>query len=144
MEPGSQKPLLLLVDDEEGMRTGLAAWLAPDYEVLTAEDGNKARDLLRHLDRVPDVLLVDVWMPGLDGIEMVRRIRANVAWSRMPVIFLTGQTAVRTMIDGIASGARSYLMKPVDLDRLDRTLRGAVLQRRPAARASVGAHARIK
>jgi DNA-binding response OmpR family regulator len=144
MDPGSQKPLLLLVDDEAGLRTGLAAWLSPDYEVLTAEDGNKALDLLRHLDRVPDVLLVDVWMPGLDGIEMVRRIRTNLAWKCIPAIFLTGQTAVRTMIDGIASGARAYLMKPVDLDLLDRKLRDAVLQRRAAARASVAAHARIK
>jgi DNA-binding response OmpR family regulator len=142
MEPGSKKPLLLLVDDEEGLRTGLALWLAPDYDVLTAEDGNKALDLLTHLDQVPDVLLVDVWMPGLDGIETVRRIRGNVAWRRIPVIFLTGQTAVRTMIDGITSGARSYLVKPVDLDLLDRKLRGAVLQRRAAA--SDGMRARTK
>jgi DNA-binding response OmpR family regulator len=102
----------------------------------------KALDLLTHLDQVPDVLLVDVWMPGLDGIETVRRIRGNVAWRRIPVIFLTGQTAVRTMIDGITSGARSYLVKPVDLDLLDRKLRGAVLQRRAAA--SDGMRARTK
>jgi DNA-binding response OmpR family regulator len=104
--------------------------LAQDYEVLTAENGFKALELLTNLDRVPDVLLVDVWMPGLDGIELVRQIRTNPAWKRMPVIFLTGQTSVRTMVDGIASGARSYLVKPVDLDLLDRKLRGAVLARR--------------
>jgi DNA-binding response OmpR family regulator len=144
MEPGFRKPLLLLVDDEEGLRTGLATWLAQDYEVLTAESGNKALDLLTQLDEVPDVLLVDVWMPGLDGIQMVRQIRTNAAWKRIPVIFLTGQTAVRSMIDGIASGARSYLVKPVDLDLLNRKLRDAVLARRPAAGASVDEHARIK
>src|SRR5580658_4688318 len=108
MKPNSHKPLVLLVDDEEGIRDGLSTWLAQDYEVITAGNGLEALELLTHLERMPDVVVADVWMPCLDGINMVRQLRERPAGRHVPVIFLTGQTSVRSMIDGIASGARAY------------------------------------
>jgi CheY-like chemotaxis protein len=126
MKPNSHKPLVLLVDDEEGIRDGLSTWLAQDYEVITAGNGLEALELLTHLERMPDVVVADVWMPCLDGINMVRQLRERPAGRHVPVIFLTGQTSVRSMIDGIASGARAYLTKPVDLDKLERKLRSAI------------------
>jgi len=71
-------------------------------------------------------------MPRLDGVSMVRAMKATESLRRVPVIFLTGQTSLSSVVAGIAAGARAYLPKPIDLDVLDRKLRSA-LRLPPAA-----------
>lgn len=77
----------------------------------------------------PDVILTDVWMPRLDGVAMVGRLKEIAGLRRVPVIFLTGQTSVESVVAGIAAGARAYLPKPVELDTLDCKLRSALISR---------------
>jgi DNA-binding response OmpR family regulator len=118
------RPRILVVEDEDGTRNALAGWLVHEYDVVVARDGCEGLDVASA--QRPDIVLTDVWMPRLDGIEMVKQMKGIDSLRRVPVIFLTGQTSPRSMIDGIAAGARAYLPKPIDLDVLDRKLRSAL------------------
>ncbi len=133
-DPTAPSPVLrrclLVVDDEDGTRTALARWFSRDYEVLTARDGAEALEIASLHNPPPDVIVSDVWMPRLDGVSMVKCLKQNDLLHDVPVIFLTGQTSPRSMIAGIAAGARAYLCKPVDLDALDRKVRSALAARR--------------
>jgi DNA-binding response OmpR family regulator len=134
MAPSSRRarPCILVVDDEDGTRTALALWLSHDYEVVTAADGAAGFETASRLDPPPDVILSDVWMPGVDGLSMLKSIKQHDILRRVPVIFLTGQTSAKSAAAGIAAGARAYLAKPIDLDVLDRKIRGALRGSQPA------------
>ncbi len=101
---------ILVVDDDEDMREAVGLLLAPQYELRYAIDGidgyNRAHELPR-----PDLIIADVSMPRLDGIGMVQRIRASSTMRRVPVIFLTGQTSVASIIAGLSVGTFAYLSK---------------------------------
>jgi phosphoserine phosphatase RsbU/P len=101
---------ILVVDDDEGMREAVGLVLAPTYRVRYAFDGVDGYDKANELPH-PDLIIADVSMPRLDGITMVRRIRATTALCRIPVIFLTGQTSVASIIAGLAVGTFAYLSK---------------------------------
>lgn len=117
---------ILLVEDEEPTRRALRGWLERDYDVISAADGLEALEALARYGRPPELILADVWMPRLDGVEMIRRVRQDPALHRVPVIFLTGQVSPQSMIDGLSVGARAYLTKPIDLDVLDWKVRRAL------------------
>ncbi len=128
--PPPVRPCVLVVEDEEGTRVALERWLAQDYDVVTARDGIEGLEIALTRDPMPDVILTDVWMPGLDGVSMVKCIKKNEFVRHVPVIFLTGQTAAKSVIAGIAAGAQAYLPKPIDLDTLERKLRSAIRSRK--------------
>jgi len=123
--PPAARPRILVIDDDESTRSALAQWLSYEYDVVTAKDGIDGLEAATVMTR-PDVILADVWMPRLDGVTMIRRIKAIEALRRVPVIFLTGQTSVHSVVAGIAAGAWAYLPKPVNLDVLDLKLRSAL------------------
>lgn len=127
--PPSARARILLVEDEESTRTALAQWLRYEYEVVTAVDGLDALEIAVAMRPAPDVILTDVWMPRLDGVSMVKRLKEIESLRGVPVIFLTGQTSVQSVVAGIAAGARAYLPKPIELDALDRKLRSAIVSR---------------
>jgi DNA-binding NarL/FixJ family response regulator len=104
---------ILIVDDQALIRTGIQSLLArkPDIEVVgQAGDGAEALELVRALD--PDVVLMDLMMPVMDGVEATRRLTA--ARARAAVIFLTTFRDDEDVFRGIAAGARGYLLKDVD------------------------------
>jgi CheY-like chemotaxis protein len=115
--PSGARRRLLVVDDEDATRSALARWFEHDYDVTVACDGEEG--LVAATSLIPDVIVTDVWMPNLDGVAMVHRIKENERLSRIPVVFLTGQTAPESVAAGFAVGAVSYLAKPVDLDLLN-------------------------
>ncbi len=121
---------VLVVDDEDGTRRGLERWLSRDYEVITAKDGAEGLQVASAHKPRPDVIISDVWMPGLDGVSMVKCLKQHALLHDVPVIFLTGQTSPQSMIAGIAVGARAYLCKPIDLDALDKKVRSALASRK--------------
>jgi len=123
------KPRVLLVEDDEGTRLALEAWLGQRYEVVSARNGLEGIEKATAPDAPPDVVIADVWMPVLDGVEMVVRMKRIESLRRVPVIFLTAHTAPAGVIAGIQAGARAYLHKPVSLDTLDRKLRSALRHR---------------
>jgi DNA-binding response OmpR family regulator len=126
MTESLKRPRVLLVEDEDATQKALRGWLSYEYDVVVASDGLEGLNAAKAMDPPPDVVLSDVWMPRLDGIEMAERIRREPSLRKVPIIFLTGQTSPKSMVAAISAGARSYLMKPVDLDVLDRKLRSAL------------------
>ncbi|WP_020502612.1 response regulator transcription factor [Sciscionella marina] len=119
---------VLVVDDEAAVRESIARGLRFDgYEVTVATNGLAALDSM-HANR-PDVVVLDVMMPVLDGLETCRRLRAN--GSRTPVLMLTAKRAVNDRVSGLDAGADDYLVKPFDWDELLARLR-ALLRRADA------------
>jgi DNA-binding NarL/FixJ family response regulator len=102
----------LLVDDMPQSLGALAQALEADgYTVLVAHSGEAA---LQRLDLVsPDAILLDAMMPGLSGFETCRRIKAEAAWSHIPVIFMTGLSETEHIVEGFAAGGVDYVVKPV-------------------------------
>ena len=108
-------PHLLIVDDEENLRSMLAAALRHHgFEVTTADNG---REALETIPRVrPDLVLLDVMMPDIDGFEVCRRLRAGD--DRTPVLFLTARDATEDKVRGLTLGGDDYLQKPFSFDEL--------------------------
>jgi DNA-binding response OmpR family regulator len=123
------RPRILLVEDDVPALAALARWLEYEYDVVTARDGLEGLEIATTREPAPDLIITDMWMPRLDGVEMVSRIKAIQALHRIPVIFLTGQNSPKSVIAGISAGARAYLPKPVDLAVLDRKVKSALQHR---------------
>jgi two-component system response regulator MprA len=116
---------ILVVDDEPSVRAALDRALRMDgYRVQLASDGTEALDALAHTP--PDAIVLDVLMPGPDGLEVCRRLRA--AGDRTPVLMLTARDAVPDRVKGLDAGADDYLIKPFALEELGARLR-ALLRR---------------
>src|SRR5271157_5205061 len=106
-------PLILVVDDVPDNVDILQMRLEPQgYEVTTAADGVEALDKIRKL--LPDLVLLDVMMPKLDGIETVKRLKADPSLPFIPVILVTAKADAKDVVGGLDSGGDDYLTKPVD------------------------------
>jgi two-component system, OmpR family, response regulator MprA len=117
--------LVLVVDDDRAVREALERALQLEgYEVETAGDGDGA--LAAVAARSPDAVVLDVMMPGLDGLDVTRRLRRE--GSRLPILLLTARDAVGDRVEGLDAGADDYLPKPFELEELLARLR-AVLRR---------------
>jgi len=116
---------LLVVDDEPDAREVLSEALQPDYEILAAEDGEAAVEVAR-AER-PDVVLMDLSMPRLDGLQALERLRSDPSTADIPVIFVSGQGDDAVKVRSLDLGAVDYLQKPFSerelRARVERTLR---------------------
>jgi two-component system response regulator MprA len=118
---------ILVVDDERAVRDSLRRALELEgYDVELAGDGEEALYRLEHSDGQTDAVILDVLMPGPDGLEVCRRMRAS--GSRMPVLMLTARAEVENRVAGLDAGADDYLPKPFALEELLARLR-ALLRR---------------
>lgn len=116
---------MLIIDDDRALRDALRRALTlAGYDVDTAAGGEQG--LASIAERPPDAVLLDIGMPGVDGLEACRRLRA--AGDRVPVLMLTAREAVEDRIDGLDAGADDYLVKPFDMGELKARLR-ALLRR---------------
>ena len=117
---------ILVVDDERAVRESLRRALALEgYEIELAEDGRQALERLE-ADAQPDAVILDVLMPGPDGLEVCRRLRKT--GSRVPVLMLTARDEVENRVAGLDAGADDYVTKPFALEELLARLR-ALLRR---------------
>jgi two-component system, OmpR family, phosphate regulon response regulator PhoB len=122
------RPVILVAEDDEDILELVVFDLEDEgYEVLTARDGEQAITLA--LERQPDLVLLDVAMPGLDGYEVTRRLRAADSTRATPVVLLTARAQVKDVILGFEAGANDYVTKPFRPDEL-RTRLHAALGRR--------------
>ncbi len=102
---------LLIADDEEGVRSLVRMTLNVDsYEILEARDGNEALEVARR--ERPDIVLLDVMMPGQSGIEVCRALKADRATSATSIILLTAKAQDEDREEGLAAGADDYFTKP--------------------------------
>lgn len=111
-----QKPVLLFVDDNQDLCEFIHDNLMNDYSVLVANDGQEALGLLNQND--VNIVVSDLMMPVMDGIELCRQIKTNIEWSHIPVVLLTAKTADEHKIEGLEIGADDYITKPFNLDIL--------------------------
>ena len=103
---------LLIVDDEPGIVEMMASYFAPQYQVLTAHSGAEA---MEKAGEGPDLILLDINMPGMDGLTVCQTIRDHIA---CPILFLTARIESADKIAGFQAGADDYIVKPFDLDEL--------------------------
>src|SRR5690606_29309802 len=103
-------PRVLIADDNADMRAYLARLLRPRYEVTLAGDGQAALESVRA--RPPDLVVSDVMMPRLDGLELVSRLRADPRTASVPVLLLSARAGEEASIEGLEAGADDYLVKP--------------------------------
>lgn len=108
------KKKLLIVDDEAGIRDSLRLLLRQNFEVLVAADGQQALEAVEQ--QRPDLILLDIMMPILDGIETLKALRERQ--NSIPVVMLTGANTVRSAVEAMKLGAVDYLNKPFDIDEL--------------------------
>jgi DNA-binding NtrC family response regulator len=119
------KPSVLIVDDDKNTREGLRRALRDNYDVRLADTGDRALEILG--EEAVDIMLSDVRMPGMDGLTLLRR---SMARSPQPVVvMLTAYGNVETAVEAMKLGAYDFLMKPVNLDRLDILMRRALRSR---------------
>lgn len=117
---------ILLVDDDRALRDALSRALRLEgHEVIVASDGQEALRLL--VGQTVDLVVLDVAMPGMSGIEVCRRLRA--AGDSASVLMLTARDAVRDRVEGLDAGADDYLVKPFALDELLARVRAGVRRR---------------
>ena len=124
---------VLLADDHALFRGGVASLLAAesDFEVVgEAADGSQALEMAREL--MPDVILMDISMPGMDGLESTRRIKAEFPYVK--IVILTASDRERSLFEAVKSGAQGYLLKKIEPEALYGTLRGVVRGEAPVSR----------
>ena len=109
-EQDEDTPTVLIVDDNADIRTYLRSILQSQYRLLEAEDGKCGLDLAR--EQVPDLIVSDVMMPVMNGLEFCQQVKKDVISSHIPVILLTARALSRHQIEGYESGADAYLTKP--------------------------------
>ncbi len=106
-------PRILVVDDNETNRDILVTRLSlGNYELLQAADGEEALAVAR--EYLPDVILLDVMMPKIDGIEVCRRLKNDVNFPFTPIILVTAKSDSKDVVEGLEAGADEYLTKPID------------------------------
>lgn len=110
------RPSLLLVEDNLDMRVYLRLHLDLHYDVREAENGLVALEYLE--EAVPDIIVSDVMMPHLNGLELCQRIRADARWKAIPIIMLSAKAAVDNRVEGLKAGADDYLAKPFSVAEL--------------------------
>src|SRR5918997_2277500 len=108
---------LLVVDDEPNLLRSVAAALrAEGYEVVTARNGREA--LVRVAESVPDLVISDIRMPGMDGYQLAGQLRASSRTALVPIVFLTAKDETADRIAGFRSGVDAYITKPFEPDEL--------------------------
>ncbi|MBM4386232.1 MAG: sigma-54-dependent Fis family transcriptional regulator, partial [Deltaproteobacteria bacterium] len=118
---------ILVVDDEEIMRESLKCWLEEDgYKVSTAESGFAALDVLA-ADK-PDLIILDLKMPKMDGVETLKKIRQID--QKIPVIIVTAYASIETAIQTMKEGAYDYLIKPFNPDEATILIRNVIAQQK--------------
>jgi DNA-binding response OmpR family regulator len=129
----SPKPVVLVADDDPDILLLISLTLERDgYEIVVARNGLEAYE--RALERKPHLILLDLMMPGLDGREVTRRLRAEKSTKDVPIMIVTAFAEESQALDALAAGADAYMKKPFSpRDLLARTA-SLLLERRPRSR----------
>jgi len=111
-----QKPNVLLVDDDAEIRAYVRQILQPSYNVFESESAERASELLKKVE--PDIIVSDIVMEGMSGVELCAKIKESKEFSHIPVILLTGTSSPEVKLKGIECGADDYITKPFEKDLL--------------------------
>jgi DNA-binding response OmpR family regulator len=129
----SERPMVLLVEDDADVRAYLREHLDPHYDVLEAARGDDGLEAIRR--ELPDVIVSDILMPGLDGYALCRAVKSDPEMDFIPLILLTSKADAQSKLEGFMRGADDYLSKPFDPAELLLRIRNRLL-----AQARLAAH----
>lgn len=119
---------ILIIDDEEEIRDFLSLELGEFFKIITAVDGTEGLQIA--INQLPDLIISDVMMPNMDGLNLVKRLKNNNNVSHIPIILLTSKTEYQDRIQGLDRGADAYLSKPFNIEELIVTVNNLILNRR--------------
>jgi len=122
------KPVLLIVEDNADMRNFLANNFIDQYNVISAQDGSEGLELVKANDI--SLIISDLMMPRMDGLEFCKAVRSNILWSHIPIILLTAKTDLSSKIDGLNLGADSYIEKPFSIQHLKAQINNLIESRK--------------
>ena len=106
------KSSVLIVDDEVSNIDVLAGILSSDYKVKAAKSGKRALEIVQSKDK-PDIILLDIMMPDMDGYQVIQELKANPFTASIPVIFVSAKSEIEDETKGFELGAVDYISKPV-------------------------------
>lgn len=133
-EAQNHKPVLLVIDDNEDVRILIETIMRDDYHVVGAPDGKTGIRLAARM--VPDLIICDVMMPGIDGMETCAAIKEEISTSHIPVLMLTACSLDEQRVEGYESGADGYMAKPFNSDVLKARVASLIANRRRLLKAS--------
>ncbi len=112
-----EKPLLLIVEDEPDIRKYIKSCFPPAlYSIIEAENGNEGLKLVE--TEGPDIIISDVMMPVMDGLELTRKVKSDLRYCHIPMILLTAKSSLEHLLEGLEEGADSYIAKPFNKEHL--------------------------
>lgn len=112
-ENPDEVPMILVVEDDADYRWLIVSGLKDEYQVLEADNGKEG--LEKALEHIPDLVITDLMMPIMDGVELCRQLKTRMETSHIPVVMLTAKTSVESQIEGLEVGADDYVTKPFNM-----------------------------
>jgi signal transduction histidine kinase/ligand-binding sensor domain-containing protein/AraC-like DNA-binding protein len=119
---------LLIVEDEEEIRSYLNDELSGEYKITTCKNGKEAYDII--LTNTPDLVISDIMMPEMDGITLCRKVKQNVNVNHVPIILLTAKSKPEDKMEGMEIGADAYMIKPFNTELLKSTIANLIANRK--------------
>jgi signal transduction histidine kinase/ligand-binding sensor domain-containing protein/ActR/RegA family two-component response regulator len=126
-ETSERKISLLVVEDNKDLRTLIRSNLPGEYYVFEADNGKEGVNIA--FSRIPDIVITDLIMPGMDGLELCKRLKSDERTSHIPVIMLTAKATTEEKIEGLSTGADDYIYKPFDINELKARISNLLVQR---------------
>lgn len=123
----SQKQTLLIVEDNQDMRNFLSNIFRQDFQIAVAHDGKEGLEMAEEI--VPDIIISDLMMPNMDGLELTDKIKNNVSINHIPIILLTAKSAIESKLEAMRTGADDYLTKPFSPEYLKARVDNLLKQR---------------
>jgi DNA-binding response OmpR family regulator len=127
-EYGTERPVILVVEDNPDLRKYITGNLDQDYWMIEAENGREGFE--KAIEKIPDLIVSDLMMPEMDGIEMCTRIRDDQRTSHIPVVMLTARADKESKLKGLTTGVDDYLIKPFDSEELRIRVHNLIQQRK--------------
>lgn len=119
---------MLVVEDEEEIRTYLKQELSDEYKVAICCNGKEAYDYI--LKEMPDLVISDIMMPEMDGLELCHKLKQNTNINHIPIVLLTAKSRVEDTLEGMDTGADAYIVKPFNTEYLKSTIANLITNRR--------------
>lgn len=114
--PSIEGAKMLIVEDNDSLREMLIGMFKPFYIILSASDGEEGLEMVRK--EMPNIILSDVLMPKMSGVELCKQVKSNIETCHIPVVLLTARTAIEHTIEGLQNGADDYITKPFNINIL--------------------------
>lgn len=124
----NERPLVLIIDDDHDLCNYLSDSLKNTFKILKAENGREGLDLAHRYS--PDVIISDVMMPEMDGLELCTRLKTEIQTSHIPVILLTARSEAENYIEGLETGADDYIAKPFNIRIIEAKIKNLIENRK--------------